>query len=410
MTHLATVGDDLSLRARTEPIATPSDVLAHLGRDGAAWCGDDVAFVTAGAAAEVRATDAVAVLERIEHEIAAGAPAVAPAGPVALGALPFSGAELGRLVVPAVVVGVGADGRAWRTEITATGAGARRASPELHATGRQPRRYTFRAQPPVAIWEQQVRDAVARIRAGTLAKVVLARHLELDADEPFDVRAVLEALRATQPGSTVYADGGFVGASPELLVRRRGPVVESRPMAGTVARGASRADDDRAAAALLSSSKDADEHRLVVDAVIGVLDGWCDDVRADGPIAARFASVTHLATRVTGRLRDEDKATALDLALALHPTPAVAGTPTPAALALLAELEARDRDRYAGPVGWVHASGDGEFAVALRCAHLDGTAARLTAGAGIVADSDPAAEWAETRAKLEPMLQALVRV
>ncbi|HEX5616336.1 MAG TPA: isochorismate synthase [Acidimicrobiia bacterium] len=408
MTHLATAASHRPLRARTEGIDAPTDLLAHLGRDGFAWCDDDVAFVTSGVAARVRATDVAATLERIEHHTGSSdGAASAPVGPIAVGALPFADADRGGLFVPAVVVGTDRAGRAWRTEIT--GPGVSSVEPALHPAATRPTRFTFRAQPPVAEWERQVRAAVERIRAGALAKVVLARHLELDADLPFAVRAIVEVLRRTQPGSTVYAHGGFVGASPELLVRRRGHAVESRPMAGTVARGASRPDDDRAAAALLESTKDADEHRLVVDAVTGVLDGWCDDVRADGPIAARFASVTHLATHVTGRLRDATKATALDLALALHPTPAVAGTPTPAALALLHELEGRDRDRYAGPVGWVHANGDGEFAVALRCAHLDGTHARLTAGAGIVADSDPAAEWAETQAKLEPMLQALVR-
>lgn len=404
MTTLAAARHDRRpLRARTEHIDAPADVLAHLGPDGVAWCTDDASFATSGVAAVVPVAEVRAVLAGIDHEVA-GSPLGAPAGPLALGALPFLGAGEGALVVPEVVVGVTADGGAWRTETTRLGAPA--PVPALHATGAGPSRFTFRAQPPIETWARQVLAAVARIQAGALAKVVLARHLEIDADVPFDVRTVLDRLRRTQPGSTVYAYGGFVGASPELLVRRRGTTVESRPMAGTVARGVTAVDDDRAAAALRASVKDADEHRLVVEAVTAVLGARCDAVRADGPAAERFASVTHLTTRVAARLRDDS--TALDLALALHPTPAVAGTPTDRALALLTELEARDREHYAGPVGWVHASGDGEFAVALRCAHLDGTYARLTAGAGIVADSDPGAEWAETRAKLEPMLQALV--
>ena len=208
----------------------------------------------------------------------------------------------------------------------------------------------------------------------------------------------------SQPGSFVYASDGFVGASPELLVRRRGEIVESRPVAGTTV-----ADSDEALLALAASVKDTREHRYVVDAIVDTLGAHCSELSvAATPEVAVFGPVAHLATPIHGRLHISQP-NALDLARLLHPTPAVGGTPRAAALDAIRALEGFDRGRYAGPVGWVDARGDGEWAIALRGAELDGARARLVAGAGIVAGSDPDAEWAETQAKLEPMLRALVR-
>jgi isochorismate synthase len=240
---------------------------------------------------------------------------------------------------------------------------------------------------------------LALIDAGAVEKVVLAREVVVEASRAFDPRAVLDVLRATQPGCIVYADGGFVGASPELLVRRRGLDVTARPMAGTGAR----ADE------LAGSEKDGREHRLVVDAVVDVLQSACGDVHVDDTAPVSLTDLSHLATRITARVHDTDTS-AIDLALALHPTPAVAGTPRDTAIAAISRLEPTARDLYAGPCGWVDADGDGEFVVALRGAQLDGHRARLHAGAGIVAGSRAEAEWAETQVKLEPMLRALVRV
>jgi isochorismate synthase EntC len=202
----------------------------------------------------------------------------------------------------------------------------------------------------------------------------------------------------------VYAADGLVGASPELLVARHGSTVISRPLAGTTT-----VLDDGALERLSDSVKDGHEHRLVVRAIVDALAPWCDRLEvADAPEVDTFADVAHLATPVHGRLR-APAADAVSLVRALHPTPAVAGTPTVAALEAIARLEPDGRGRYAGPVGWVNGRGDGEWAVALRGAALDGRRAVLHAGAGIVAGSDPDAEWAETEAKLEPMLRALVR-
>jgi isochorismate synthase EntC len=175
-------------------------------------------------------------------------------------------------------------------------------------------------------------------------------------------------------------------------------VITSRPLAGTAPN----------VACLRASRKDAHEHELVVRAVVESLARSCDGVRAHGPDAVQFADIAHLATTVTARV-DDESTSVLDLVAALHPTPAVAGTPRAAAVETIRQLEPSPRGRYAGPCGWVDARGDGEFVVALRCAEIDRTRARLHAGAGIVAGSDATAEWAETQSKLEPMLRALVR-
>ncbi len=236
---------------------------------------------------------------------------------------------------------------------------------------------------------------------------MLARQLVVEAGAPFDRLAILDRLRRSHPSCFTYAVGGFVGASPELLIRRRGEDVVSCPMAGTVQRGATPEEDEALTATLRRSVKEAEEHRLLVEAVVSALAPVCaGPPKAGEPDVVRFPTVSHLATRVSGVLR-EPAPSALALAGLLHPTPAVGGLPRVEALAAIAALEEFDRGLYAGPVGWVDANGDGEWAVALRGAQLDGRRARLAAGAGIVAGSDPEAEWAETEAKLRPMLAAV---
>jgi len=296
--------------------------------------------------------------------------------------------------VPARVIGVDGAGRAWSTRV-AHGV-ATRAEAVPQAAG-----YSVEAVSTIDAWQRAVGRVLHAVGRGDVTKVVLAREVGVEADRPFDIARVLRELRRTQPGCFVFADDGFVGATPELLVRRTGDAVTCRPMAGTVARGAD-------ASSLVASRKDGAEHDAVASAVVTELRRWCSDVIAAEAVPAEFADVTHLVTHVEARLRD-DATNALDLARALHPTPAVAGTPRNAALAMIRSLEPTDRGKYAGPVGWVAPNGDGEFAVALRCAQIDGSHARLHAGAGIVAGSDAVAEWDETSAKFEPMLRALVR-
>jgi menaquinone-specific isochorismate synthase len=402
------------LVSRTRPLPDTGDVLDVLGRGGFAWIHDRAGLATAGVAARIpvgtgpeRFGEACSAVD----ELLAGADVDDPlrlpgTGPLAVGAIPFADDVAGELVVPALVVGRTADGRAWITE---TGPALEAAAPEDQSRSpAAPIRLVRGNGEGRHAWTQAVERALAEIARGRLAKVVLARELAVDADRPFRLRGVLDALRGAHPSSFAYANASFVGASPELLVRRRGRRVLSRPMAGTAPRGSTPADDDRLVATLVSSPKEAEEHAMVVDAVRSALETVCGEVVADaGPEAVRFSSVTHLATSVAGHLDGDRCPSALALAGLLHPTPAVAGLPLPEALAAIARLESFERGLYAGPVGWVDARGDGDWAVALRCASLEGARARLAAGAGIVADSDPDAEWAETEAKLEPMLAAL---
>jgi menaquinone-specific isochorismate synthase len=256
-------------------------------------------------------------------------------------------------------------------------------------------------------WRSVVADALVSLRSGALDKVVLARAVDVVAEAGLDPRAVAARLAARFPACFTYLCDGLVGASPELLVRRTGRHAESLVLAGTVRRGATPDEDAELEQALLGSHKDQIEHRMAVDSVRETLGAVAADVVADPrPQLVRLANVSHLATHVDAWLPNPAP-TALALATDLHPTAAVGGTPRDAAMEAIRRLEAAPRGRYAGPVGWVDANGDGEFAIALRCAQLAGDRARLWAGAGIVADSDPEAELAETAAKFDAVLSAL---
>jgi menaquinone-specific isochorismate synthase len=378
------------LAARSFAIDGQFDLLDFYTDSGFAWIDGDHGFVASGIAAVVAPEHAADLLATMGHRAGAGVPE--SAGPRAVGALPFSGH--GDLVVPAVIVGRDSNGRAWRTVIDDTTA----PYPVPRAADAEPTRFSVSSSTARTEWRAMVEHALARIAPGPLEKVVLARAVHVDADRPFDLPAILAFLRRSQPGCVVYADRGFVGASPELLVRKSGTSVTARPLAGTGI------DPD----ALARSTKDAHEHQLVVDAVVGVLQMHCRDVVATGPATLALADVAHLATTITARA-ERATTTIADLLTALHPTPAVAGTPRDLALETIDALEPVGRGRYAGPCGWIDRHGDGEFVVALRGGEIDGAHAVLHAGAGIVSASDPDAEWVETRQKLTPMLQALVR-
>jgi len=385
------------LRAVTRAVPAVDDLLDALGPDGFVWAEDGAGIATSGVAATLPADAVAETLRSIDTDDEVARPGT---GPVAVGALPFDRTRAATLTIPTRIVGRTTDGRGWITHI----------GPPLDtvpAAAPRPTRFTVRALQHRAWWDDAIAAALADIAAGSFAKVVLAREVTVDADAPFDLRSVLRRLRSQQPGCILYADGGFVGATPELLIRRTGREFESRPMAGT-APGSVAAE---VAVRLAASGKDAREHRFVVDAVHDALAPIAATIDVhDTPVVEHFGSLAHLVTPVRGRLRDDDadRFGALDLARRLHPSPAVGGTPTDAALDAIARLEPFDRGPYAGPVGWVDARGDGAFAVALRGAEIDGPRALLRAGAGIVAGSDPDAEWAETVAKFEPMLRALV--
>jgi menaquinone-specific isochorismate synthase len=260
-------------------------------------------------------------------------------------------------------------------------------------------------------WCGLIAAAVEEIQSGAFRKVVVAREVLVEANRPIMPSDVLGRLRALYPSCTLFAVDGFVGASPELLVSRLGDAVHSHPLAGTIPRSGDPTVDARLAEGLLASAKDREEHQLVVEAVAAVLDRWCDALEVpETPSIVPLRNVSHLGTELHGRLRRGGEVpTAIDLALALHPTPAVGGSPTAAALEWLAGAEGFDRGRYAGPVGWMDARGDGEWVVGIRGAELAGHTARLVAGVGVVADSDPSAELAETQLKLQALLAAVVR-
>jgi isochorismate synthase len=321
--------------------------------------------------------------------------------PIVLGALPFDVSRPAALLVPDAV-------------ITAD------APPDWPA-GPLPRVRVAAAVPPPADYRARINRARDELAAADnpLHKVVLARALQLVADAPLDARAILRRLVAADPtayGYLVdltaagddYAGAALVGASPELLVARTGDRVACQPFAGSAPRAADPQVDAANGAALAGSAKDRHEHRLVIDTMRAALEPLCDELTiAEEPQLSRTAAVWHLCTPISGRLR-EKSTTAIDLALALHPTPAVGGVPTKAATELIAELEG-DRGFYAGAVGWCDAGGDGHWVVSLRCAQLsaDRRSALARAGGGIVAESDPDAEVAETTTKFATILNAL---
>ncbi|WP_336028275.1 isochorismate synthase [Geodermatophilus sp. FMUSA9-8] len=337
--------------------------------------------------------------------------AVPGSGPVVFASIAFDpAAGTSVFVVPEVVVGR-RGGVAW---MTTTGDADPRDLPAPAPLPPSPGRlrYADGALDP-ASWCGAVSAAVARIGDGDLAKVVLARDLLVTADVPLDARRLLDRLAARFPDCWTFAVDGLLGATPELLLRRTGRQLSARVLAGTAPRGAG-ADDERLAAGLLASPKDRAEHALAVDSLVRALDPFCTALSVpDEPSLLTLPNVRHLATDVVGTQRrsgERGRAGLLDLVDAVHPTAAVCGTPPDVARAVIAELEGMDRGRYAGPVGWLDARGDGEFGLALRCAQLcddDPASARLFAGCGIVAGSDPAAELAETQSKFAAFQAAL---
>jgi isochorismate synthase len=329
-----------------------------------------------------------------------------------VGALPFDGSEPALLTVPqrAVVArgghGAGDDGASGAVASGANGS-AGRLSP---ASPRRP-------DPAPAVFVAAVGEALRRIDAGELRKVVLARSLVIPTPSADEITRVLHRLRERDPDARVFAApipgaaagpaGVVIGASPELLVRRTGAEVLSRPLAGTAPRSDDPAADRQSGETLRASVKDRAEHRVVVEAVTDALAPLCSQLIVDAtPSLDRTAAVWHLATSIRGRLRTPEH-TALDLAAALHPTPAVGGAPRPAALRAIAQLEPVPRGFFAGLVGWVDGRGDGEWVLTLRCLEVRPDGTRLFAGAGIVAGSDPEAELAETEVKFTTLLQAL---
>jgi menaquinone-specific isochorismate synthase len=255
-------------------------------------------------------------------------------------------------------------------------------------------------------YRDAVADGVRHIAERDLSKVVLARDLVGHLPDESDLRRVISELAAGYPDCWTYAVDGLIGSSPETLIRAHGGELDARVLAGTMSRGLDADADAEAALALATSAKDADEHEFAVQSVIASLRPHTSTITAsEVPFTLKLPNLWHLATDVDGVLSDGSNS--LDLVAALHPTAAVAGTPTPKALDLIRELEPFDRGRYAGPVGWIGADGDGEWAIALRCAQVTPTGdITAYAGCGIVLDSVPDRELAETRMKFRPVVEA----
>lgn len=270
--------------------------------------------------------------------------------------------------------------------------------------------HVIESRPAPASWREDVEEAVAAIRAGALSKVVLARGVTVRTDVPAAPFDVVAHLRSGYPGGFTFGwqegDSVFVGASPELLVSRRGTEFACNPLAGSAQRGEGTQMDADIGEALLASHKDSVEHRLTVDDIVRRLHPISARLDVpDEPSLVKLHTVQHLSTWLSGDLAVEK--TVLELATLLHPTPAVGGMPRDEALAFIDKVEAIDRGWYSGGIGWTGNDGDGEIAVALRCGLLKGNTAYLYGGAGIVAESDPEAELQETRLKFRPVLDIL---
>ena len=412
-------GELPALVARSVEIADPGALLERLGDpDAFVWLRDGEGLVGWGRAAECRPSGEDRFLDASDwwREVVARSEVfdevrVPGTGMVCFAGFTFSG-ERGDsvLAIPRVVVGR-RNGISWATVISRADEPVEET--DLTAVHAAPR-------PPEALvlsggaladedWKAVVADAVARIVAGDLEKVVLARDLVATAQAPIDVRWPLRRLaRDYRRCWTFHVDGWF-GATPEMLVRRERGLVTSRVLAGTIRRTGDDQHDLALAGTLARSSKDLEEHEYAVRSVADALAPYCDSMNLpDAPFVLHLPNVMHLATDVTAVVHGERTgANALELAAALHPSAAVGGTPTKAAVRLISEVEGMDRGRYAAPVGWMDGAGDGEFGIALRSAHLDGATVRLFAGCGIVADSDPESELAESEAKLIPVRDAL---
>ncbi|HWD55114.1 MAG TPA: isochorismate synthase [Acidimicrobiales bacterium] len=425
------------LHARTVPLDYGPDAFQFDGSPTVLFDRPGLTLVGWGTAQLVEARAADDALNAIPCEDAVGGPG---SGVVAIGALPFTDAMEGLLVIPRFTMGIASDAdgvtRRWATAVGP----ADEPLPEMAELfdaviwqyGTAPEAADQGAQVTVSAvttaldsagYRAEVAQAVEEMRtAGTrLRKVVLSRPLRVELSGVLPLTPVLRRLRAAEPTCTVFAmptpDGTFFGASPELLVARHDRRVTCHPLAGTVARGTTARNDADAQGRLAGSDKEHAEHRYVVEAIAEMLTPFCDELDVPKePSLVAFRSVAHLGTRIAGRLT-APAPTALELLASLHPTPAVGGTPRGEALAAIRKWEPDDRGYWAGPVGWVDARGDGEWMIGIRSALLNAAPTdapsptatlSLRAGSGIVADSDPVAEAAETNVKLATVLDTVI--
>ncbi len=423
----STITGVFSVTRRVEPGHGLANVdLVGLGaRSGLLWRSPDVVIAGIGShvviSTELSTGDAgasIADAQRVVAELAGHDDVDLPGtGPLAFAALPFEGGRPDLAFVPEIVVGEYGGDR-FVTSFTPSGMPEEVEDAALvhqvlavaeRPLSMPPDEIRLRLDRSAESWRDDV-VAVARdtLRNTGLEKAVFARALTLEASSLLDPASVIERVAQRFSTALVFSIDGFVGASPELLVSRRDRTVRAHPLAGTTARCADPAEDAQAVAALVGSSKDRTEHQITIDWLLAELLSFCSYVDAEPePSVVTLENVHHLGTRVEGVL-SEPPASVLELVAAVHPTPAVGGSPQGDALKLISELEGIDRGRYAGPAGWFDGQGNGQFAVAVRTAQIDGSTARIHAGVGVVAQSDPQAELEETQAKFRAMLGAFL--
>ena len=399
------------MKASTRPLSDFSDSTPDLndvaGSDGYLFVSNGVGVAGQGVAARVPVDEAVDFLASIKHSTS-----VAGSHPIALGVTPFAPYGQADLVVPRVLLRKFDDRPPIVTlcgDLDDDYVRAALAPSEpgpAHSSS-----YSITSLVDIDHYLAAVRTARDSVRSGRLTKAVIARPISVHTDQPIDVHAVLRRLRASFGSSYRYSVDGFIGASPELLVEVDGAAVRSHPLAGTAPRTGDVDNDARIAAELIASTKNQIEHRVVIDVVHDTLLPWASYLDWEPePSIVTVANVQHLGTRMEGML-SQPGPDVIELVRALSPTPALGGHPREAAVELIENVEGFERDRYGGAVGWVDGAGNGTWAVAIRCAELssDRCTARLVAGGGIVADSDPIAELAETQAKFQAMLSAIIR-
>lgn len=328
-------------------------------------------------------------------------------GPILFASFSFDSNEPSLLVIPKVVIGR----RGERRWITWIGDGTQ---PELTSITTEPKPLHLSWQGENGeSWRSHVREIVELIQKGEVEKVVLARGLDGSSSSEIDARRLLQLLNLDYPNTWLFAHDGLVGATPELLVRLSKSLVTSRVLAGTIKRTGDDEKDLALAASLARSSKDLEEHEYAVRSVAEALQPLCSSTNVpESPFVLHLSNVMHLATDVTGVLTDSaNPPDIFDFLAKLHPSAAVCGTPREKAAQAISSIEGLSRGRYAGPVGWVDIRSDGEFGIALRCGQIDQSrkSIRIYAGCGIVAGSDPSAEYAESEAKLSAMQGALLR-
>jgi len=373
------------------------------GNDGYLFVRSGVGFAARGIATRVAFSEVQKTLSAIQHHNHTNL----DVAPIAMGVLPFDTSSAGDFFIPKQVVGKDEKGNCWLTTIDDASVNLEISQTPVARTNT----FTVRPLTPIENYLQAVASARDAVRDGRITKAVIAREIIVEAGQSIDVHAVLHRLRSTFGNSYRYSMNGFIGASPELLLEVSGQTIRSHPLAGTTPRTGDPITDNELARKLISSMKDQIEHRVVIDVIHEMLLPFCSYLDWEPePSVVQVANVQHLGTLIEGHLSD-DHPPLLELARMLCPTPALGGHPRAEALEIIDQLEGFDRKNYGGAVGWVDADGNGTMAVAIRCAELseDRKTARLIAGGGIVAASDPDAELAETQAKFQAMLSAIVR-